>query len=47
MQAKKALTRQLEPSEKVDGYVFEDICLEWSIFDPPIDIEKGGVDGEN
>jgi hypothetical protein len=47
MQAKKELAKQLEPSEKVDGYVFEDMCLEWSIFDPPVDTERGGADGEN
>ena len=47
MQAKKALAKQLEPSETLDSYVFEDMCLEWSIFDPPVDTEKGGADGES
>ena len=42
MQAKKALAKQLEPSEKVDGYVFEDMCLEWSIFRPSCRYWKGG-----
>jgi hypothetical protein len=42
MQAKKALAEQLEPTDYIDNCVFEDMCLEWSIFDPPIDIEKGG-----
>ena len=46
MQAKKALAKQLEPSEKVDGYVFEDMWLEWSIFDPPVDTKNGEADGE-
>ena len=47
MQAKKALAKQLEASEKVDGYIFEDMCLEWSIFDPPVDTEREGTDGED
>ena len=38
MQAKKALAKQLEPSEKVDRHVFENMCLKWSIFDPPVSL---------
>ena len=45
MQAKKALAEELKPSEVVNSYVLEDMCLEWSIFDPPVDTENGGADG--
>ena len=37
MQAKKELGKQLKSSDVVNSYVFEEMCLEWSIFDPVID----------
>ena len=37
MEAKRELGRQLEASDIVNNYVFEEMCLEWSIFDPAVD----------
>ena len=36
MQAKEELGKQLESTDIVDSYVFEEMCLEWSIFDPVV-----------
>lgn len=37
MEAKRELGRQLEASDMANNYVFEEMCLEWSIFDPAVD----------
>jgi len=41
MKAKKELGKRLKASDVVNSYVFEEMCLEWSIFDPVVDSEKG------
>ena len=40
MKAKKELGKRLKASDVVNSYVFEEMCLEWSIFDPVVDSEK-------
>jgi hypothetical protein len=37
---KNSLTKALEPSKATADFVFEDMCLEWSIFDVLIDKSK-------
>ena len=45
--AKKELGKQLEPTDSGNSFIFEDMCMEWSIFDPPEDTVFEGADGEN
>ena len=41
MKAKKELGKRLKALDVVNSYVFEEIYLEWSIFDPVIDSKMG------
>lgn len=34
MKAKRELAKQLNAMDDGNSYVFEDMCFEWSIFDP-------------
>ena len=47
MRAKKELGPQLEATATVNSFIYEDMCLEWSIFDPPEDTVFEGAGGEN
>ena len=41
IKAKKELGKRLKASDVVNSYVFKEMCLEWSIFDPVVDSGKG------
>ena len=47
MRAKKELGPQLQLTATVNSLIFEDLCHEWSIFDPPEDTVFEGAGGEN
>ena len=47
IRAKKELGKQLEPTDSGNSFIFEDMCIEWSIFDPSEDTVFEGAGGEN